>query len=164
MLERITGTDSISWKTYQNTNLVSTFYYKLSYQQSYLYKVNKWMLINSGLKLIINVDVNKLSFSLDAYDGGGASYSRKPLVAGLENLSKDSRKLFFPNPTGSTFKVIGLDDVENINVFDMNGKFVQPVIPSKSNCEVDISGLTNGEYLVRIVSMKEESFGKIMKN
>ena len=43
MIERITGTDSISWKIYQNTNLVSTFNYKLSFQQSYLYKVNKWM-------------------------------------------------------------------------------------------------------------------------
>lgn len=162
-IERIAGTDSILWKTYQNTNLVSSFKYKLSYQQSYLYKANKWMLTNVGPKLIINVDANNFSYGIDAYDGGGTSYSRKPLVAGLENLSKDSSKLFFPNPTGSSFKVIGLDDVESINIFDMNGKLVQTVIPNHSNMIVDISGLTNGDYLVRIVSKNKVSVAKIVK-
>ena len=113
--------------------------------------------------MIINVDANKLSFSLDAYDGGGSSYSRKPLLAGLETTGKDSNILFFLNPTGRSFKVSGLDDVENIYVFDMNGKLVQTVIPNHSNIIVDISGLTNGEYLVRIVSKNKVSVGKIAK-
>ena len=121
------------------------------------------MLTNGGPRLIINVDANNFSYSLDAYDGGGASYSRKPLVAGIESPDNESNKLFFPNPTGSSFKVIGLDDVESINIFDMNGKLVQTVIPNHSTMIVDILGLTNGDYLVRIVSKNKVSVAKIVK-
>jgi hypothetical protein len=83
-IERITGTDSITWKIISNDTLLSTSRFLITYSISYLYQAYKWMFTKTStngsiiltIRNLINVSTNRLSVDADANDGGGVLYSR----------------------------------------------------------------------------------------
>lgn len=164
-IERIVGTDSITWEISLNDTIVTTKKYKISYSLSNLHHINKWMLTGRGFDLSIETIPNGFMCGVEAYDGGGIGYSRIKSITGIvvRPINHTSLSLF-PNPTTRSFVVTGLDYIEHIHVLDANGRLLQ----SKDCCEpivsIDISDLPKGIYFVRAFSKGGIRTGKIIKN
>ena len=75
-IERIPGTDSIRWINKYNGVVINSTKYKIVFENSYLFHQNRWKLTGGMTNTLINVYNSNLSCSLEAYDGGGASFSR----------------------------------------------------------------------------------------
>lgn len=66
----------------------------------------------------------------------------------------------FPNPTSDKVFVNGLNNVENIRVFDMNGK---RVIEVKDTNTVDLSALPQGNYIINFYQDSKVYSKRVMK-
>ena len=66
----------------------------------------------------------------------------------------------FPNPTTDIVFINGLDKIENIRVFDMNGK---RVIETENSNQVDLSALPNGNYIINVYQDSNVYSKRIMK-
>lgn len=64
----------------------------------------------------------------------------------------------YPNPSTDYIMISGLQEVSDISIFDMSGKLV---LRTKSAGKVDISGLDNGLYLLRIGDEKTVRIAKM---
>lgn len=163
-IERITGTDSITWKVFQNGNLVDQSKYKISYSYSGNYQSYKWMLTNEGEpKKIIEAYKNRFFVGIDANDGGAYGYSRNKSTVGIISRAiKNSELLFFPNPARIEFSVKGIPNIESIQVFDLNGKLLD--IKGKTPNQIyDISKFPKGIYFVHVITKSRTYVGKLIK-
>lgn len=66
----------------------------------------------------------------------------------------------YPNPTTDFVFVNGLNKVQNIRVFDMNGKRVKEV---KDSAKVDLTDLPNGTYIINFYEGSNVYSKRIMK-
>jgi len=60
--------------------------------------------------------------------------------------------MIYPNPIHDSFTIhnSGMLQVDNAQLFDMNGKIVK-IIPVSSNT-VSLAGIANGSYCIRLLS------------
>ena len=164
-IERIAGTDSITWKVFSNGTMTHLFKYLISYSESLILNQNRWMLINNGLKRIIEINNNIFFCDLDAFDGDGIGYSRTKLVTGIINQTIDNSQLsVFPNPTNSSFVIKGVENIERVDIIDINGKILLSKVNKDAIGTIDISILSNGIYFVRAFSTNKSYNEKIIKN
>lgn len=164
-IERIAGTDSITWEISLNGTIVVTLKYKISYSLSNLHSRNKWMLTGRGIDLSIETIPNGFICGEEAVDGGGRGYSRIKSTTGIFDQPINHKTLsLFPNPTNNSFVVNGLDHMEYINVLDTNGRLFQSKDCREPEVSIDISDLSKGIYLVWAISKSGISTGKIIKN
>ena len=63
----------------------------------------------------------------------------------------------FPNPSADRVMIQGTA-VAGIEIFDMNGKLVQSNAPigDRSNVEIDISGLSAGQYMLKVIGKESD--------
>ena len=66
----------------------------------------------------------------------------------------------YPNPTANFFTVKGAEELVSITVLSLDGKMVK----RSSNAKVDISELSNGKYIVEIVSKSNVTRTALIKN
>ena len=70
----------------------------------------------------------------------------------------------YPNPAQSTLYIISSEAVEQVSVYDISGKTVGAYsIRPNPNPSIDISGLANGIYLVKVKTAAGETVKKIVK-
>ena len=70
-----------------------------------------------------------------------------------------------PNPTKGKLKIeSGELRIENVEIFDITGRFVQTSTPSERSGEVDISSLSSGIYFLRIKTDNGVFTEKVVKN
>lgn len=164
-IERILGTDSITCKVSKNGIITNTTKYLISYSKSYIYRQNRWMLTNHGTPFIIDVNKGNLSLYLDAIDGGSVEYSRTKIVTGIINQTIDNSGLsFFPNPTNHTFSIKGIENIKSIDILDINGKLLQSSECQDPKALIDISSLTKGVYIVKVISERQIYTQKLVIN
>ncbi len=163
-IERITGTDSITWKVFQKGNLVDQSKYKISYSYSNTYQSYKWMLIDDGgPRMIIYSSQNSFSVGIDAIDGGGYGYSRNKSTVGIISRAiNNSELLFFPNPVRSEFSVKGVPNIESIKLYALDGKLLESK-GNPDNQHFDISKYPQGIYFVHVITKSQTYIGKIIK-
>jgi len=58
----------------------------------------------------------------------------------------------YPNPTNGQFTTIGLDKGMSIEIYDYMGSLVSKIVASSETMQFNLSGQSNGIYLVRILS------------
>lgn len=162
-IERIPGTDSITWKVSLHDSLLVTVKYKMEYTLCSIYHRNRWML-SSMPRLIINKTSYGFSTAWDARDGGAEGYARKKLTTSLDDpLQKEPIVFLFPNPTNGSFLIRGIENVEHIKVFNSHGRLLQSTDCHGSFPGVDISGLSNGIYLIQVITKDGIHTEKIIK-
>ena len=64
----------------------------------------------------------------------------------------------------ASFRTDNWDDAKNVEVFSFSGQriLVQQITPTQSNVEVNISSLTKGLYLVRLISNDSNFVAKLI--
>lgn len=67
----------------------------------------------------------------------------------------------FPNPSSTIFKIVSDTNIDKITIFDTLGKEI--LIQTQNNNEINIEKLSNGIYLVEILSENEKIYKKFIK-
>ncbi len=82
---------------------------------------------------------------------------------GHASIPKPNHISIYPNPTTSTFQIMGIDADALIEILDMQGQLVQSVInKTEQGNEVDLSGRQPGIYITRILSNGKYSYKKLV--
>jgi len=68
------------------------------------------------------------------------------------------KAIIFPNPTNGILN-IGNENLEKIFVYDVSGKIVNEFSPSS---QIDLSNLSKGLYIIKLISLKEIIVDKIV--
>jgi len=114
-------------------------------------------------------------FTVSAYNSFGES--PKSNVLNLTTLSTKSKELnanandnnlfsdlgniiLYPSPVKDELNISGLSDFED-TIFDLTGKRVLSI--SKANGNIDVSGLSQGVYLIKINSAEDTVVKKFVK-
>jgi hypothetical protein len=63
----------------------------------------------------------------------------------------------FPNPTQGTIFVSAKDRIKEIQLYDISGRLCLKQSTSNSLVEIDCSALTNGMYIIKIITEKHTS-------
>lgn len=84
---------------------------------------------------------------------------------GIQDLANENGFLIYPNPTSSKISISFFDfgNEVKIELIDLTGKILQTNLTVEEKMEIDISGLNNGMYFVKIKSSQKEVIKKIIK-
>lgn len=93
-------------------------------------------------------------FQILTNDMGGSS-------AGLLELTSNAIKLF-PNPTNHEVHILGLSENVTIQIIDLRGTMIQKQQFNTKTTKLDISRLTSGTYIVRVVGKTNVSNHKLI--
>ncbi|MCK6650001.1 MAG: T9SS type A sorting domain-containing protein [Bacteroidia bacterium] len=74
--------------------------------------------------------------------------------------------LIFPNPTNGIFKVESKNRsrIEEINIYDIQGKLIRTEQPNSTTTEINISTEKKGTYIIHVRSNGKTSNGSVIKN
>jgi len=113
----------------------------------------------SGSKVIVGARGNDVNGNAS----GQVKVFQYANSSGINNLSIDKVSLF-PNPVESSFTIYPLDqNINKITITDNTGKnIVNTSDPNEENT-IDISGICNGNYIVRIQAGNKTIIKKIIK-
>ncbi|WP_460218643.1 T9SS type A sorting domain-containing protein [Psychroserpens sp. MEBiC05023] len=81
---------------------------------------------------------------------------------GVNDLTRNEFTVF-PNPTTDSWTVVGTQDIESIQVFDVLGKQVVELTPNATDITIDASTLNNGLYFAKINSATGSKTVKLIK-
>lgn len=163
-IERIPGTDSIIWKISLHDSLLVTIKYKMEFTLSYILHRNKWILNDGWAHYLIFKASYGFATAWDTPDGGARGFARKKLSTSINNpLHNNALLTLFPNPANSSFTVRGVENVENILIFDIKGNTLQWTAHPEPSAVVDMSAFSNGIYLVQVISKSGVYTGKVIK-
>jgi len=83
---------------------------------------------------------------------------------GIAEMQASSMKVY-PNPAQHTLYIESSEEVEQVSVYDISGRTVGAYsIRPNPNPSIDISGLANGIYLVKVKTTQGETVRKIVIN
>lgn len=80
---------------------------------------------------------------------------------GIDDGYEVTKPTIYPNPTSDFISVSGISNEYSITIFDLNGRMIYQNTPSDN--KVDISFLPKGIYFVKLISSKEFSIHKVLK-
>ena len=84
--------------------------------------------------------------------------------AGLNEKSLEKRLYLFPNPTYNVLNLMGLNNQSSIELIDLKGMLVYSKYTNDNRLTINLEGLANGFYLLRIKSGNEVVEKKIIKD
>jgi hypothetical protein len=93
------------------------------------------------------------------------------IVLGAEDFSQETAMTVYPNPVGNQLS-ISFNDIQgegfDFVLYDVSGRqiFQQKVSSNVSTEQIDLSALTNGTYLIKVIRLQNEQSKtfKIIKN
>lgn len=91
------------------------------------------------------------------------SYYTEAATAGISNNPSANPLVLFPNPAENTVSLKTDSKIDNIEVFDLNGRSIA-VASDPTNKTIDVSGLNAGIYYIHVYSNNNESVQKLVKN
>ncbi len=100
--------------------------------------------------------------------GDGSTYYYDDIEV-AQSLSLNSSESFsvssYPNPVNDTWNVSSLDEISQINIYNILGENITTVSPHMNTYSLDMSHFNSGIYLMKIVSSKGETNTlKVLKN
>jgi len=103
------------------------------------------------------------SVMIDAYTSKEQMQYDMDLSSGVTPVVSNNAVKVYPNPTSGLVKI---DNVEGatINVYNVAGALVQTVVSNSVNTSLNLSGLSNGSYIVKIVKNNEVVTKKVNLN
>ena len=92
----------------------------------------------------------------------GTSYYTGANTVGLAENTSETPLVLFPNPAQDIVSLKFDSKIDNIEVFDMNGRSIA-VEFNPTNKTIDVSGLNSGIYYVNVYSNNNKSVQKLIK-
>jgi len=70
----------------------------------------------------------------------------------------------YPNPFRDILTVSSGSEISSICIYDMQGRILDYFVVGSSSCQVDLSNLTPGTYIISIFTAEGSSTRKIIKS
>ncbi|AWH86628.1 hypothetical protein HYN59_16600 [Flavobacterium album] len=83
-------------------------------------------------------------------------------TAGVKDFSKNT-VVMFPNPASNVLNFASENAIDGIQVYNVMGQKVIDAKPAQTNASVDVSGLTNGVYIVNTTINGKQSSARFIK-
>ena len=126
---------------------------------------------NEATKIYIGYDVNTNNSDRLNYQIGETWYTSafsgslllradfgKGEILGIENkLSVNQAFTIYPNPANNEVHLkISSSEIESVQLFDISGR--SSILSLKSENKLDLSGLSNGAYFIRVITADQKTF------
>ncbi len=118
--------------------------------QDQIFEIQFQILAQEGTTTVGNICFDNLT-----------SYDDEEVISGTITDVGGSVKIY-PNPVSSQLYIEGLDNIEAIQIFDMNGRLLKTV--RNPYASVDVAGLLNGFYVLKIHTGREVYSAKFLKH
>lgn len=139
--------DCDNYNEYDDTNLVTNSNFYFTNNNTFNYVVNSGA---NGAQQLIITNTN----------GDSAIYNNANLSTikiGLDNTS-----IVYPNPLEDVLNIKTKIDIDNINLYGIDGKWIQ-TFENNSENKIDVSNLKSGIYLIEVISDDKIVKHKIIK-
>ena len=97
----------------------------------------------------------------------GNNLTYNPGTAGMNDVAEDVKLVLYPNPARDQVWITYHPSFENnvLEVMDLTGKMVKTTVLNNASAQMDLSGLTPGLYIYRVLSTdgKLAATGKLVK-
>lgn len=93
--------------------------------------------------------------------GGNVFEEVNLLIDNINSYELVSMKIY-PNPSLGILYLEGEENIQNIRLYDLAGKLFIDRIIDKNNCQLDLTSLDKGIYLIQIGTSKETQTNKII--
>ncbi|MEZ4720461.1 MAG: T9SS type A sorting domain-containing protein [Flavobacteriales bacterium] len=110
--------------------------------------------LDSGEYIVTAMDINGCSI-MDTFTIG--------VAVGVNELNREAFTLF-PNPASQKINVTGIEQIKSVIVYDLIGNKVVTLNPRQSTVDIDVTGLSNGTYMVEVISGNDKSYRKVTVN
>ncbi len=110
------------------------------------------MLINQNTGNPISIEIENI-----AYMGF------KPASTAVLEIQAESLNVY-PNPVTTNLTVKHIETIDELKIFDVQGKMCLYLSPKKENVDIDMSLFPAGIYFLRIVSDKKVNTNKVIKS
>ncbi len=101
-------------------------------------------------------EINKFNVTITSFDGEESInqefifYIQKDKQILTTQNKTSEQVVLYPNPAQNYIQINGVDNIEHTIIYDMNGKVVATL--KNASSEVNIANLSNGTYILKIVS------------
>ncbi|MCB0598786.1 MAG: T9SS type A sorting domain-containing protein [Lewinellaceae bacterium] len=133
------------------------------------FAIPSWLTTYDGV--LYQDQISDIQFQILAQEGtttvGGicfdnlTSYDDEEVVSGTITRVSASVNIF-PNPASTQLYITGLDNIETVQVFDMNGRLLKTV--GNPYASVNVADLLGGFYVLKIYAGKEVYSAKFLKH
>ena len=97
--------------------------------------------------------------------GNTSSFQQIIVISNLNNQDYKGINLeFFPNPVNEKLTIISNDIVDQISIYEINGRLIESIDNKNNATTIDFSNKKEGFYLIKIQSKGEIYTKKIIKN
>lgn len=121
----------------------------------------------------VTLDANPLNNGYVFLDVGFSTVTGAVFLAEVETgcviLSLNQNKInnsltIYPNPTNGFIKIKSFVNIQNISLYDLNGRILKKINNSNSNEEtIDLSSFSDGVYLLEVQTELGKTINKIVK-
>ncbi len=81
---------------------------------------------------------------------------------GIADVENDNEMVVYPNPANNMVHISGMDNVQMVEVFNLQGQRV--AVESGNVHEISVSGLASGMYILRVTTDKGVRSCRVAKN
>jgi hypothetical protein len=126
--------------------------------QSFALSEIKKMTFTEDNMFLARNEANTVSFFIKDIDYMGFQSSVNILEKQTENFS------IYPNPVTNNLTVEHTETIDDLKIFDMQGKIYLHLSPKKETVNIDMTSFAAGIYFLRIVSNDKINTSKVIKN
>lgn len=115
-------------------------------------------ILNANSDVIANLPVVEANF--------GTSYVRPVCLAesGITSVTKEALFKAFPNPTSATITIQADTELTSVKLSSLTGEIVYEEALNSKSVIVDLSGFSNGVYILSVKTESGVSVGRVIKN
>ena len=96
------------------------------------------------------------TYSVVVIDANGCEATSSGVVLNTDEVSLDIQWSVYPNPVSDILNVeVAMTGKKNFVLYDMNGRIVQEIISSDQRLTFNLSNLSAGEYVLRVIGDKK---------
>jgi hypothetical protein len=96
------------------------------------------------------------------FDLNGLDIPGEPFNLGVNEINENSL-FIYPNPASNTIQISASTILDEIFLFDLQGKLIQQVAAQNKDLTIDISGISSGTYIVQAKNSNGILISKFMK-
>ena len=118
----------------------------------------------SGIQLIYTigeVNVQELAAANNTISEGFITTDLETVLA-VEN-HQIAGLVLYPNPTPEVLHINAQEQIIKVTIYNQLGQIIKTIKPLATNFKLDVTNLSTGVYLIRIVSNRSSSTKRIVK-
>jgi hypothetical protein len=98
------------------------------------------------------------------WNGASGSFGISAYDASLGNNTFDNANFsYYPNPVKNTLNLSYNQEISNVEIFNLLGQKVNSNVINANQAQVDMSNLSNGVYLVKVISNNQSKTIRVIK-